>query len=94
MAKGNKATQAAAPAQATQAVQLYTCSTRYVGKPDTKHGKGGTAGTFAALVAAAQANGGTLTMAQARAVCVANGDPGFAAYAAGKLKALLPVQPA
>ena len=54
---------------------------KYNPRPNTKHGTGGTAGTYAAIVAAAQANGGTLTRAQAQAVATANNDPGWVGYA-------------
>jgi hypothetical protein len=60
----------------------------------TRYGTGGTAGTHAALAAAAAANGGTLTAAQAVAVCIAQGDRGFFGYAVRRLKVLQPVTPA
>lgn len=47
----------------------------------TKHGVNATSGTHAALAAAAQANGGTLTYAEAHAICAAQQDKGFARYA-------------
>lgn len=47
----------------------------------TKHGQGGTAGTYAAVCAALQAAQGGLAMPALQAVCKANGDPGFARYA-------------
>ena len=47
----------------------------------TKHGTGGTAGTYAAVMAAAAANGGWPLQGSAiQAACTANGDPGFAWY--------------
>jgi len=67
----------------TQPVQGETLYT--LGKPprglrdNTKNGKGGTAGTYAACAAAL--GDAPLTLAALRKVCVANGDPGFAAYA-------------
>lgn len=54
---------------------------KYNPRPNTKHGTGGTAGTYAAICAAAQAAGGSLTRAQAQAVATANGDPGWVGYA-------------
>lgn len=47
----------------------------------TKHGQGGTAGTYAAVVAALKVADGGMDLAAVKAVCVANGDPGFARYA-------------
>ena len=91
MAKGNKAAVAAVVVQA--AVVLYG-----VGKlprnglnQGTKHGQGGTAGTYAAVCAALQAGGGSLALSAIQAVCKANGDPGFARYAV-RNHWLLPVQ--
>lgn len=47
----------------------------------TKHGNGGTAGTYAAIVAALQAAPSGLPITAIQAVCKANNDPGFARYA-------------
>lgn len=87
MAKGTKVVVAAAVVAAAQpaaaVVVVYG-----VGKlprnglnQGTKHGNGGTAGTYAAVCAALQAGGGGLSMVAIQAVCKANGDPGFARYA-------------
>lgn len=54
---------------------------KYSPRPNTKHGTGGTAGTYGAIVAAAAANGGTLTREQAQAVATENGDKGWVGYA-------------
>ena len=51
----------------------------------------GNPATHAALAAAAAANGGTLTAAQALAVCVAQNHKGFYSYAINKLRILQPV---
>lgn len=58
----------------------------------TKHGTGGTAGTYAAVCAALAAANGALALPAIQAVCKANGDPGFARYAV-RNHWLLPVQP-
>lgn len=47
----------------------------------TKHGSGGTAGTYKAVCAALQGANGSLTIAELQAVCKANNDAGFARYA-------------
>lgn len=47
----------------------------------TKHGQGGTAGTYKAVVAALAAADGKLALPALQAVCKANNDPGFARYA-------------
>lgn len=85
MGKGTKAL-LATPATVAPAVQ--TPVMYVVGKlprnglnATTKHGQGGTAGTYAAVVAALQANQGALALPAIQAVCKANGDPGFARYA-------------
>lgn len=49
----------------------------------TKHGTGGTAGTYAAIAAALK--DGPKTMAEIQAICVDQGDKGFARYAARML---------
>lgn len=54
---------------------------KYTGKDGTKHGAGGTHGTWAAVQAAVAANGGTITYDALRALCAAQGDKGYAAYA-------------
>lgn len=101
MAKGNKVVKVVAAVtapvvtQPTQQVVLYG-----IGKlprnglhPQTKHGSGGTAGTYAAVCAALQAApNGALSIAAIQAVTKANGDPGFARYAV-RMHWLLPVQP-
>jgi hypothetical protein len=89
MGKASKANTGGAPVAAP--ATLYTLNGKYTGRQGTKYGSNGTHSTFAALAAVAQANGGTLTYAQAQAACKANGDPGFAAYALRR-KYLLPVQ--
>lgn len=77
------------------AVVLYTLgkSPRNGLNANTKHGSGGTAGTYAAVVealkAAAPAEG--LPLATIQAVCKANGDAGFARYAVRNLW-LMPVE--
>lgn len=94
MAKGNKGVTTLTGAQAQglvaaaaaqpAAVVLYS-----IGKlprnglnDGTKHGQGGTAGTYKAVCAALQAaNPPALAMPAIQAVCKANGDPGFARYA-------------
>lgn len=48
-------------------------------KTETKHGSGGTAGTYAKVCEALKA--GPMTIAALQAVCKDNGDPGFARYA-------------
>ena len=58
----------------------------------TKHGNGGTAGTYAAIVKAIQAAGGELDLASIQRVCTENNDKGFARYAV-RNHWLLPVQP-
>ena len=57
----------------------------------TKHGQGGTAGTYAAVCAALQGAGGSMALPEIQAVCKANGDPGFARYAV-RNHWLLPVE--
>ena len=47
----------------------------------TKHGKGGTAGTYAAVCAALAEKDGQLDMATIQRVCAENNDKGFARYA-------------
>jgi hypothetical protein len=93
MAKGNKAAalKPQAPAQAPAApVTQYSVVAPKRPLTGTKHGSG-TAATHGLLAAAAQANGGTLTLAQALAITKAAGDPGFARYAINRLKVLVPV---
>jgi hypothetical protein len=85
---GSTVTAQPAPAQPT--VYTVVAPKRPLGTA-TKHGQGGTAGTHAALAAAAAANGGTLTAAQAVAVCTAQGDKAFFGYAVRKLRVLQPV---
>ena len=63
----------------------------------TKHGNGGTAGTWAAVLAAHAAGGGVpQPLSYWRTVAAGNGDPGWAAWGANpKRKYLVPVyQPA
>ena len=96
MGKGTKALLATAPtvAPAVAAPVQYS-----IGKlprnglnQGTKHGSGGTAGTYAAVCAALQAApGNALPIGALQAVCKANGDPGFARYAV-RNHWLLPVQ--
>jgi len=95
MAKGNKGKQvgtavtqpaavvAAAPAATPQPVVLYGLGKlpRNGLNTVTKHGQGGTAGTYAAIVAALQGAPNGLSITAIQAVCKANGDPGFAKYA-------------
>ena len=57
----------------------------------TKHGKG-TASTHGKLAELAKSKGGTLTFAEAQALCKELGDPGFARYALNRLKVLVPQQ--
>lgn len=81
--------------QANAPVVLYTLgkAPRNGLNANTKHGAGGTAGTYAAVVAALQAAAPAqgLPLAAIQAVCKANGDAGFARYAVRNLW-LLPVQ--
>jgi hypothetical protein len=71
----------------TGAVAANTPVVQYAVQPPkrpltgTKWGAQGNAGTHAALFAAAQANGGTLTYAQVHATCVGLQHAGFARYA-------------
>lgn len=92
--KGKGTQAAAAPATAQAAPQLLTLGKPYNPKPNTKNGVGGCAGTWAAVVAHLNANGPS-TYAAIKAVCVANGDPGFAGYCVGqgRLVPAKPVQP-
>lgn len=48
---------------------------------NSKHGLGGTAGTYKAVVAALNAAGGSLALPAIQAVCTTNNDKGFARYA-------------
>jgi len=100
---GNKANKAApapapAPAVATQAAQPVVLvlgkPPRIAGHTATKHGQGGTAGTWQTIAAHMAANGGTITFAALQALCTAQGDPGFARYACGKQRLWLVPQPA
>jgi hypothetical protein len=81
MAKLNKVAKVAPVANA--AVQLYTLGVAPRGglHAETKHGAGGTAGTYQAIVAALQAAGGAAPFSVVQAVCRENADPGFARYA-------------
>jgi hypothetical protein len=56
----------------------------------TKHGDGGTAGTYKAVCAALAGKAG-MTIAEIQGVCKANNDPGFARYAV-RNHWLLPVE--
>lgn len=47
----------------------------------TKHGQGGTAGTYKAVCKALAAANGRMTIAEIQAVCTTEGDKGFARYA-------------
>ena len=82
MAKHSTGSTAAVAAGSTgQAPVTQYAPGKYSPRPNTKHGTGGTAGTYAAIVAAALANGGTLTRVQAQAVATTNGDAGWVGYA-------------
>ena len=94
VANKTKAAVPAAPATTTAAVVLYG-----IGKLPrnglhnaTKHGDGGTAGTWAAVLKALQANPNGLSLAAIKEITTANKDPGFAGYAVRRFW-LLPVQP-
>jgi hypothetical protein len=96
---GNKANKAQAPA--TPAPASAQALVLVVGKPPriaghtaTKNGQGGTAGTWAAIAAHMAANGNTITLPALKAICTANGDPGFAQYAQGKQRQWLVPQAA
>lgn len=86
MGKGTKALLAAQP---TVAPSVATPVLYSIGKlprnglnQGTKHGTGGTAGTYAAVCAALQAApNNALGIAAIQAVCKANNDAGFARYA-------------
>lgn len=85
----NKAPAPATPAPATtQAAPVVTLvlgkPPRIAGHTATKHGQGGTAGTWGAIAAHMAANNGTVTFTALQVICNANGDPGFARYAMGK----------
>lgn len=77
-----------APATTTQPAQPLVLvlgkPPRIAGHTATKHGQGGTAGTWAAIAQHMASNGGTVTFTALQAICTANGDPGFARYAMGK----------
>lgn len=71
-------------ATSTEKVQMFVLGKlpRNGLKENTKHGLGGTAGTYVQVVAALKAAGPSgCTMAQLQSVCKANNDPGFARYA-------------
>jgi hypothetical protein len=90
MAKANT-TKAPAPAQAApQAPTLYTLGKPYNPRSNTVHGVGGCSGTWGAVLAHLQANGGSATQAALVAVAVANGDPKFIGYCIGRQR-LVPV---
>ena len=59
---------------------------------NTKHGQGGTAGTWAAIFAHITSNG-SITYTALQALCIAQGDKGYAAYALSH-KWLVPSTPA
>ena len=66
---------------------------RIAGHTATKNGKGGTAGTWEAIVAHMAKNAGTITQADLKKVCDENGDSGFARYAQGRQRLwLVPVE--
>ena len=104
MAKHNKPTQpapAAQPAQPAQPAPTAQPLVLVLGKPPriaghtaTKHGQGGTAGTWAAIAAHMAANNGTITLPALQGICTGNGDPGFARYAMGRQRQWLVPQPA
>jgi hypothetical protein len=93
---GKKALKLAVAPEAPAAPAPAKVEQRYIVQPPkrpltgTKHGNG-TAATHGLLADAAQANGGSITLAQALAVTKAAGDPGFARYAINRLKVLVPV---
>lgn len=92
MAKGNKVVVAATVVAPQAAVTLYTTGKvpRSGLNQGTKHGQGGTAGTYAAV--AALLAQGPQTLQAIKACTTANGDPGFARYAVRMLW-VVPVAP-
>lgn len=86
-AKAKAQAQAEPQAQAPQAAPVVLVvgkAPRIAGHTATKHGKGGTAGTWQAIADHMAKNDGTITLTDLQAVCAANGDAGFARYAMGK----------
>lgn len=68
---------------------------RIAGHTATKNGKGGTAGTWDAIKAHMDKNGGTISQADLSKICTENGDTGFARYAQGRQRQwLVPVEEA
>ena len=93
MSKPNKAPSTPAPVVPVQVVTLKLGKApRIAGHTATKHGKGGTAGTWDAIAAHMAANKGTITLADLQRICTEQGDTGFARYALGKQRQwLVPV---
>lgn len=82
MGKQNKAVKTeVVVAVAETTVQKYTFGKvpRSGLNQGTKHGQGGTAGTYQAVATALKA--GPLTLTELKAITAANGDAGFARYA-------------
>jgi hypothetical protein len=92
MAKANKVAATVAATPAPVAVTVYTVIAPKRPLTGLKYGAQGNAATHAALAAAAQANGGTLTATAAQAVCAAQNHRGFYSYAVNKLRILQPVE--
>lgn len=88
MGKRNKAQAAPQPDATTATVPAVVLvvgkAPRIAGHVATKHGKGGTEGTWAAIAAHMASNDGTITLDALQKVCADNGDAGFARYAMGK----------
>jgi hypothetical protein len=84
---GSTATTQPAPAQPV----VYTVVAPKRPLTGTKFGDHGNSATHAALHEAAKANGGTLTAAQALAVCAAQNHARFFGYAVRRLRVLQPV---
>ena len=85
MVKPSKASVSVTPAVAAAPVQYVVGKApRIQGHTATKHGKGGTAGTWDAIAAYMKDHDGQITLAELQRICTEQGDTGFARYALGK----------
>lgn len=99
MSKDNKsakadASKAPSAAPASKPVMLKVGKPpRIAGHTATKNGKGGTAGTWDAIKAHMDSNGGQISRDDLTKICTEQGDSGFARYAQGRQRQwLVPVQ--
>lgn len=91
-AKTASAVSSKAPAVVKPVMLKVGKAPRIAGHTATKNGKGGTAGTWDAIKAHMDKNGGTISQADLSKICTENGDTGFARYAQGRQRQwLVPV---